>query len=571
LFVSEEIHRLLNIGAIEKCEKVPKCVSPINVVPKRHNKYRLIIDLRHLNKHCEAPRFVNEDIRTVKQLIKKNDYLATIDLKDGFLHVPIAVDDRDLLGFCWKGCYYRFTRLPFGLCVSPYIFAKLVRPVVTYLRSLGLRVVAFVDDFILMSESSSFTDHCDLVLDTLGDLGWSINFEKSEIQAKTCAIYLGHKITSCGMSGYPEIAVTAARIRKLKRTIRRVLTRETIVARQLASFAGQCVAMAAVVLPAKLLLRACYRLLKTKNHWSSLLVINKEVRGELQWWLQYVQDWNVCPIVVRPVQLQLVTDASHIAWGATLGTLKASGQWNRRLACQSSNYREIMAILLAIQTFQDILKDKAVQILTDNATALAYIINKGGPSKALTDVATAIWVLCTDLNIQIQVAHIKGVDNTEADRLSRIPDKYNWKLHPGLFRLIDRIMGPHTVDRFASGVNTQLPRFNARFWEPYSEGVDALAQQNWGQELNFVNAPFRLLGKVLEVVTMQRAEATVIAPWWPGQTWFRKLQSMSVMTPFRIPNKKQSFMYMGSTPEPLRNRKWAIYAWRISGQNAWPD
>jgi len=30
-----------------------------------------------------------------------------------------------------------------------------------------------------------------------------------------------------------------------------------------------------------------------------------------------------------------------------------------------------------------------------------------------------------------------------------------------------------TIDRFASYYNTQLPRFNSRFWNPSSEGVDA--------------------------------------------------------------------------------------------------
>lgn len=81
---------------------------------------------------------------------------------------------------------------------------------------------------------------------------------------------------------------------------------------------------------------------------------------------------------------------------------------------------------------------------------------------------------------------ISGVNNTVADRLSRTKDNYNWMLHPRLFRMIDHMYSPHTVDRFASAVTTQLPRFNIRFYEPGTEGVDALSQQNWGTEMNFV-------------------------------------------------------------------------------------
>ena len=59
-FVDLELCRLLTIGAIETCNYIPQCVSPINVVPKRNNKLRLIIDLRKLNGYGDAPRFVND-------------------------------------------------------------------------------------------------------------------------------------------------------------------------------------------------------------------------------------------------------------------------------------------------------------------------------------------------------------------------------------------------------------------------------------------------------------------------------------------------------------------------------
>lgn len=565
-FVHDEIERLLQIDAIEKCVYKPKCVSPINVVAKRQGKHRLVIDLRRLNTACDSPRFTNEDIRTVKSLIKKGDKLATVDLSDGFLHVPVHKNYRDLLGFRWQNVYYRYKKLPFGLCLSPFYFAKIIRPIIQYLRSHGIRVVAFVDDFLLMSKGSTFTDHCDLLIQTLEDLGWNINLEKSSIMPKTSIVYLGHKVTSEGLSGFPEIAITSERIRKLKRALRITLSKSSLTARRLASITGQCVAMSQVILPAKLLLRASYRLLRQRQSWDSLLEISPEVTAEMTWWLQYVSDWNVCPVVVRPIEMQLITDASHIGWGATLEGRRASGQWNKRLSRQSSNFREIMAILMALQAFKEIIRNKSVQVLTDNITALAYISNKGGPVAELTNIACAIWNLCCAVNIHIQIGHIKGLRNVEADFLSRIIDNYNWRLHPKLFQMIDNMFGPHTIDRFASGINTQLTRFNSRFWEPHTEGIDALSQQNWGTEMNFVNAPFRLIPRILDIIKTQQAEATIIAPVWPGQYWFHRLTQMTVALPLRIPNSRQAIRFMGATPEPLRNRKWKIYAWRVSGK-----
>lgn len=566
--ISHELERLRQLCAIEECIRKPRCISPINIVPKKDNKYRLVINLRLLNSHCDAPKFSNEDIRVVKQLIRVQDDLATIDLKDGFLHVPVEESCRDYLGFRWCDKFYRFTKLPFGLALSPYYFSKIIRPIIVYLRSQGIRVVAFVDDFLLMSEPSCFTDHLDQVLDTLLELGWNVNLEKSSLLQRKEVKYLGYRVRSLGDSGYPEISITGNRIRKLRRALQQALKTPTLSARRLASITGQCIAMSQVIMPAKLLLRSSYRLLKQRQHWESHLTLTKDVQQELRWWSQYVTDWNVCPIQIRPIQAQLVTDASHIAWGATLGDLHASGQWTPRLARHSSNYRELMAILMGLQTFRPVLEGVSLQILTDNITAMAYIVNKGGPSKDLTQIAIAIWHLCHQKDIHIQASHIRGLDNTQADQLSRITDNYNWQLHPQLFHLIDRTFGPHSIDRFASVVNTQLPRFNSRFWEPETEGIDALSQQNWGEEMNFVNAPFRLLPEVISVIRSQKAEATVIAPWWPGQFWFRNLMDMSICPPIKIPNNHRTMRSMGAQPEPWNNRKWRIFAWRLSGQIA---
>ena len=158
-----------------------------------------------------------------------------------------------------------------------------------------------------------------------------------------------------------------------------------------------------------------------RHGWESTLTVDGPTRSELQWWLDYAAEWNVCPIVVCPIQMQLITDASHIAWGATRGDLQASWQWNRRLSHMSSNNRKLMAILLAITTFQDIMAGKSIQILTDNVTVMAYIAKKGGPSAELTDISISIWKLCMDKDILIQIPHIRGIDNVEADQTPSYP------------------------------------------------------------------------------------------------------------------------------------------------------
>ena len=158
-----------------------------------------------------------------------------------------------------------------------------------------------------------------------------------------------------------------------------------------------------------------------------------------------------------------------------MNDLSAAGNWNTAMSYEPSNYREIMGILLSLQTFKDHLHNKSVELLTDNVTALSYIVHKGGPILKYHNVAKAIWSLATEINLNIQCHHLAGKLNTEADYLSRIKDSYNWELSQGCFHKLECLFGPHSVDRFADFQNSKVTRYNARFADPKAEGINALA------------------------------------------------------------------------------------------------
>ena len=561
-FLDSEISRLVLLDYIEQCSLKPVCINPIHCVPKRNNSFRLITDLRQLNSFCKVPHYRNEDIRDTVHFVRAGDKFVTADIKDGFFHVPVAREHRDYLGFSYKGLYYRWKVLPFGLCCSPYYFSKVVRPVITYLRSIGLRLTIYVDDFLLAAEESCSADHIDQLIHTLTELGFIVNFEKSQLVASNKISYIGYTLSSD--QGQVRIKAQAARISKLKRSIRKALQQKSITFRCLAQICGQCVSVAWVVQPGKLFLRSAYRLLGTRDCWASKVCLSTEVVRELEWWLDSVDQWNERLICSEQVQGQIVTDASHLGWGAVYDGQVASGDWNVRVSFLSSNEREMLAILMALKAFSSLIRGKNIQVLTDNISAMAYVNHKGGPSPALSKLAKAIWAEAIEIGVSIKCAHIAGVENQESDFWSRRADKHNWRLHPRLFAYLDRLWGPHTVDRFANCQNTQLPRFNSRYWEPLTEAVDALSQDNWGYENNFVNAQFCLLHKVLDVIQDQRAQATVIAPKWLAQPWYSRLQSMAVAPPLRLPNSPRVCLAMG-VAEPCRNRKWSLFAWRVCG------
>ena len=112
---------------------------------------------------------------------------------------------------------------------------------------------------------------------------------------------------------------------------------------------------------------------------------------------------------------------------------------------------------------------------------------------------------------------------------------------------------------------TQLPYYNSRCLDPATRGVDALSQTYWACENNYVNPPFHLFNRVLDVVISQRAYATVIAPKWPGQVWFSRLCQLQISSPIRIPIIPELMLRMGDLTDPLKNRHWKVNAWRIYG------
>ena len=179
-FIKEELIRLTLNGAIEKCSNKPLYISPLNVVPKKNGKFRLITNLKELNKSVRRETFRNEDIRVTIDLVEKDDYMVSIDLKDCFFHIAVQEIYRDFLGFMFKGEFYRWRVLPFGLSISSFYCNKVIRPIIAYLRiNFDMKVQVYVDDFFLCAPLEKITDHKDMLITTLQELGWIINFDKS--------------------------------------------------------------------------------------------------------------------------------------------------------------------------------------------------------------------------------------------------------------------------------------------------------------------------------------------------------------------------------------------------------
>jgi len=153
-FVEEELSRLLHLGAVCPLGRLETPhVSPIGVVPKKNGGSRLIIDMCLLNVSISPPHFKYEDLAALAPLLKEGDYMTTIDLKDGFFHIPVLPSHQAYMSFQWEGKIFTYQVLPFGMSASPWLFTRFVQVTVRHLRRQGMRVMAYMDDFIIIGHS----------------------------------------------------------------------------------------------------------------------------------------------------------------------------------------------------------------------------------------------------------------------------------------------------------------------------------------------------------------------------------------------------------------------------------
>lgn len=102
-------------------------------------------------------------------------------------------------------------------------------------------------------------------------------------------------------------------------------------------------------------------------------------------------------------------------------------------------------------------------------------------------------------------------------------------LHPEEFRYLQHIFPSCTVDRFSTWEDRQLDRYNSRFLDPGSLGLDSLSQPDeaWRSEVNWCHPPPSLLDALVRKLQQSGARATVLTPHWEGRAWFLQLSDMA--------------------------------------------
>lgn len=133
--------------------------------------YRPVSNLRALKQFVVTPHFKMETLQTVVKLIQPGDYLKSIDLMDAFLHILVHRQSHRYLCFHWEGQTFQFRTALFGLSVVSWLFTRLTKPILSWARGRGIRLSAYLDDWLIMVKSATeATAHASSVMNLLRSL-----------------------------------------------------------------------------------------------------------------------------------------------------------------------------------------------------------------------------------------------------------------------------------------------------------------------------------------------------------------------------------------------------------------
>lgn len=495
--------------------------SRLFTVPKKDSdKERLILDLSNLNSFIHCQPFKMLTLREVKLLLPPNYWTVSIDLKDGYWHIPITPKKRPYLGFCYRGQDWQFRAMPFGLNIAPRAFTKVISHVIRELAQIGVWCLPYLDDLLIIASSKEeCLQHTKLALKVLQKLGFIINEKKSRLTPQQAFLWLGIEWDLISHTAQ----VSSEKVQTLREGLTNIVqtgfcTKRTIQSLQgLANWVGQCDRTFRLILPTTRLILKLY----PKSSPEEIIKIPMNLRIRLCRWRT---DISLPQRLGSPgPNLTIMTDASKKGWGFEIGHSWFHGVFDDSMK-HSINVLELLTVWYALLLISQ--PAIVIQILCDNITAIRVLQRGGSPFFHLSSLSELIWRRAAQFKWTLQISHIKGQYNVIADMLSRKdPISTEWALSQQDFQQI-LLLEPHLeVDLFATRFNHKLPTFLSPCPDDLAVGVDALVTSWEKWKYLYMFPPTPLISKVLAKITRtQFVSAILVTPDTPTRPWFMALQ-----------------------------------------------
>ena len=164
--------------------------SPVVLVPKPNNQFRLCLDYRKVNAITKTDSYPLPRVDDCVDRIGNAQFISKFDLLNGYWQVPLTERAKEISAFITHNGLYQCSVMPFGMKNAASTFQRLMNIVCSKVKN----CVVYIDDVVIYS--NSWEDHLQSIRElfkAIQNANLVINLAKSDFsQAKIT--YLGFEV-----------------------------------------------------------------------------------------------------------------------------------------------------------------------------------------------------------------------------------------------------------------------------------------------------------------------------------------------------------------------------------------
>ena len=225
-----------------------------------------------------------------------------------------------------------------------------MKPVVAYLREKGVRLIIYIDDILIMAQTSSLAHQLLLLtLDLLELTGFLVYYPKCILIPSQVIEFLGFLVNSSTMT-----LALPGKVTKIQMEARQLLSSPLVSGRQVARMVGLLSSNIPAILPAPLHYRHLQYLKNqavSTGSYETRVALSVEAQAELHWWTKFLGTTNGRAIKSHLTDLVIHSDASLQGWGASSNSSNIGGAWKDEECSLHINYLELLAAWYAVMAF----------------------------------------------------------------------------------------------------------------------------------------------------------------------------------------------------------------------------
>ena len=388
--------------------------------------------------HFTYPKI--EDYRLMVLKAGRYSWMWKRDLSRFFLQLPLDPVDYVQVGMVWRGLFFFFVGLAFGLRHSGLNGQRTTDAVSWRLRQIGQEseeeeehnVCNYVDDFGGVQDSEERAWAAFLALGSLlEDLGLQESKKKAVPPTKRI-VFLGVQFDSEAM----EMSVPPDKVTEVKAEIRKWSRKTTISKKDLQSLLGKLMWVSKVVKYSRPFMGRLLEQLRamSKVSDSKKLKLTDESRKDILWWSVYLEHFNGVTMLINedpiPLSYEQLLDSPHEVCAGD-ATPTGGGAWHgAEYWCQDLplwlkdplipiHIKEMWVVLVSAKVWGESWTGRTMTIFCDNDAVCETLVNRKPRDTALLSLLREFLHLVVTWKFFPIVRKINTKKNEIADHLSR--------------------------------------------------------------------------------------------------------------------------------------------------------